>query len=89
MSGNFPRKFAYFQSNSRPSNFGVYFGAKTCEFFHCFVAIVRVRVDYVEFFVSLVLASVTGFALFRRVLQVLSPRMSLNLEDFWSGEAGS
>ena len=33
----------------------VYGGAKTCEEFLCFVAIVRVRVYYVDFFVFFVL----------------------------------
>ena len=33
----------------------VYLGVKTCEVFLCFVAIVRVRVYYVEFFVLFVL----------------------------------
>ena len=32
---------------------GVYFGVKTCLVFLCFVAIVRVRVYYVDFFVFL------------------------------------
>ena len=34
---------------------GVYLGVKTCEVFLCFVAIVRVRVYYVDFFVFFVL----------------------------------
>ena len=34
---------------------GVYLGVKTCEFFLCFVAIVMVRVYYIDFFVLLVL----------------------------------
>ena len=41
-----------------------YLGVKTCEVFLCFVAIVRVRVCYVDFFVFFVftsLVSVTGF----------------------------
>ena len=33
----------------------VYLGGKTCEVFLCFVAIVRVRVYYVDFFVFFVL----------------------------------
>ena len=34
---------------------GVYLGVRTCELFLCFVAIVRVRVYYVDFFVFFVL----------------------------------
>ena len=34
---------------------GVYLGVRTCELFLCFVAIVRVRVFYVDFFVFFVL----------------------------------
>ena len=34
---------------------GVYLGVKTCEVFLCFVAIVRVRAYYVDFFVFFVL----------------------------------
>ena len=33
---------------------GVYLGVRTCEIFRCFVAIVRLRVYYVEFFVFFV-----------------------------------
>ena len=47
----------------------VYLGVKTCEVFLCFVAIVRVRVCYVDFFVFFVLYHWW-------VLQVLTPRMS-------------
>ena len=39
----------------RERNLGVYLGVKTCEVFLCFVAIVRVRVYYVDFFVFFVL----------------------------------
>ena len=42
---------------------GVYLSVKTCEVFLCFVAIVRVRVCYVDFFVFFCftsLVSVTG-----------------------------
>ena len=35
--------------------FRVYLGVRTCELFLCFVAIVRVRVYYVDFFVFFVL----------------------------------
>ena len=49
----------------------VYLGVKTCEVFLCFVAIVRVRVYYVVFFVFFVLRHWW-------VSQVLTPRMSLN-----------
>ena len=35
----------------RPLGNGVYLGVKTCVVFLCFVAIVRVRVYYVVFFV--------------------------------------
>ena len=34
---------------------GLYVGVKTCEVFHCFVAIIRIRVYHVDFFVSFVL----------------------------------
>ena len=34
---------------------GVYLSVKTCEVFRCFVAIVRVRVYYLDFFVFFVL----------------------------------
>ena len=36
-------------------NFWVYLGVRTCEVFLCFVAIVRVRVYYIDFFVFFVL----------------------------------
>ena len=38
-----------------PKSVGVYLGVRTCELFLCFVAIVRVRVYYVDFFVFFVL----------------------------------
>ena len=47
----------------------VYLGIKTCEVFLCFVAIVRVRVYYVDFFAFFVLRH-------WRVSQVFTPRMS-------------
>ena len=34
---------------------GVYLGVRTCELFLCFVAIVRISVYYVDFFVFFVL----------------------------------
>ena len=37
------------------SPLGVYLGVRTCEVFLCFVAIVRVRVYYVDLFVFFVL----------------------------------
>ena len=37
------------------ANFWVYLGVKTCKLFLCFVAIVRVKVFYVDFFVFFVL----------------------------------
>ena len=37
------------------SKFWVYLGVRTCELFLCFVAIVRVRVYYVDFFVFFLL----------------------------------
>ena len=44
--------------------FWVYLGVRTCELFLCFVAIVRVRVFYVDFFTSFLcftsLVSFTG-----------------------------
>ena len=49
------------------TNFGVYLDVKTCEVFLCFVAIVRIRVYYVDFFVFRCftsLVSVTGWAQF-------------------------
>ena len=49
--------------------FRVYLGVRTCELFLCFVAIVRVRVYYVDFFVFFVLRH-------WRVSQVLTPRQS-------------
>ena len=39
----------------RRSNLWVHLGVKTCEVFLCFVAIVRVRVYYVDIFVFFVL----------------------------------
>ena len=47
----------------------VYVGVRTCELFLCFVAIVRVRVYYVDFFVFFVLRHLW-------VSQVLTPRQS-------------
>ena len=47
----------------------VYLGVKTCQVFLCFVAIVRVRLYYVDFFVFFVLRH-------WGVSQVLTPRMS-------------
>ena len=47
----------------------VYLGVRTCELFLRFVAIVRVRVYYVDFFVFFVLRH-------WRVSQVLTPRQS-------------
>ena len=38
-----------------PCKFWVYLGVRTCEVFLCFVAIVRVRVYYADFFVFFVL----------------------------------
>ena len=52
--------------------FRVYLAVKTCELFLCFVAIVRVRVYYVDFFVYFVLRHWW-------VLQVLRPSMGLSL----------
>ena len=40
---------------SKPWLCRVYLGVRTCELFLCFVAIVRVRVYYVDFFVFFVL----------------------------------
>ena len=48
---------------------GVYLGVKTCEFSLGFVAIVRVRVYYVDLFVFFVLRDWS-------VLQFFTPRMS-------------
>ena len=53
---------------------GVYLGVRTCELFLCFVAIVRVRVYYVDFFVFFVLRQWW-------VSQVLTPRQSQILHD--------
>ena len=55
---------------------GVYLGIRTCELFLCFVAIVRVRVCYVDFFVFFVLRHWW-------VSQVLTPRQSRN--SAWFG----
>ena len=52
---------------------GIYLGVKTCEVFLCFVAIFRVRVDYVDFLVFFVLRH-------QWVLQVFTPWMSRNLK---------
>ena len=51
---------------------GIYLGVKTYKVFLCFVAIVRVRVDYVDFFVFFVLHHWW-------VSQVLTPRQNLVL----------
>ena len=40
------------------AKFGVYLGARTCELFLCFVAIVPVSVYYVDFFVFFLCESV-------------------------------
>ena len=48
---------------------GIYLGVRTCEVFLCFVAFVRVRVYYVDFFVFFVLRHWW-------VSQVLTPRQS-------------
>ena len=56
-------------SKSKPLNSQVYLGVKTCDGFLCFVAIVRVRVYYVDFSVFFVLCH-------RGALHVLTPRMS-------------
>ena len=40
---------------SAAKQFGVYLGVRTCELFLCFVAIITVRVHYVDFFVFFVL----------------------------------
>ena len=59
-------------NNNLTEIFGVYLGVKTWEVFLCFVAIVGVRVYYVDFFVFFILRHWW-------VLQVLTPRKSLTL----------
>ena len=54
---NFESLFPGADSEKAVDNFNlpVYLGVRTCELFVCFVAIVRVRVYYVDFFVFFVL----------------------------------
>ena len=61
-----------YMNNNLTEIFGVYLGVKTWEVFLCFVAIVGVRVYYVDFFVFFILRHWW-------VLQVLTPRKSLTL----------
>ena len=57
--GMFPQKISKFRclemlfSTLSRQYLGVYLGVKTCEVFICFVAIVRVRVYYVDLLFSL------------------------------------
>ena len=45
----------FMKPNALVCKLWVYLGVRTCELFLCFVAIVRVRVYYVHFFVFFVL----------------------------------
>ena len=65
-------KSSWFQCTLATYSFWVYPGVRTCELFLCFVAIVRVRVYYVDFFVFFVLRHWW-------VSQVFTPRMSPNI----------
>ena len=63
--------YMYFALFTRADKFEVYLGVRTWELFLCFVASVRVRVYYVDFFVFFVLRHAW-------VSQVLTPRQSPN-----------
>ena len=65
------RNFVFF-SFIRTSPFGVYLGVRTCELFLRFIATVRIRVYYVDFFVFFVLRHWW-------VSQALTPRQSPHL----------
>ena len=63
-----------FRKLFRPS-FWVYLGVRTCELFLCFVAVVRVRVCYVDFFLFFVLRHWC-------VSKILTPRQSQVFQFF-------
>ena len=51
----FPFVFFWGYQNYIGLKLGVYLGVKTCEYCLCFLAIVKVRVHYVDSFISFVL----------------------------------
>ena len=55
MKGLFPKHLELTELSTFYEQFWVYLGVRTCKLFLCFVAIVRVRVYYVDFFVFFVL----------------------------------
>ena len=69
MKGLFPKHLKLTELSTFYEQFWVYLGVRTCKLFLCFVAIVRVRVYYVDFFVFFVLRHWW-------VSQVLTPRQS-------------